>query len=173
MGALKKEKYINIEEFEKFREKNNVRAEFIFGKIYMMASPTARHQDIVGNIFFQLRANKSNKCIPRIAPFDVRLSIDNQINIVQPDVMLFCEDKLCAVFEILSPSTAQKDMGIKKYIYEKAGIKEYFLISDEYKTIEKFKLKNKKYEFAKVYGENEILKVDCMSLKISTNEIFE
>ena len=173
MGILEEEKHISLKEFEEFREKNEIRAELILGQIYMMASPSARHQDIVGNIFFKLRQNKSKECFPRIAPFDIRLRVDNQINILQPDVMLFCEDDLCAVFEVLSPSTAHKDMGVKKYIYQKAGVKEYFLVSDEYKTIEKFELLNNKFELVNVYGIDDILDVNCMNIKIKVSEIFE
>ena len=87
--------------------------------------------------------------------------------------MLFCEDNLCAIFEVLSPSTAHKDMGVKKYIYEKSKIKEYFLVSDEYKTIEKFELRNNKFELVNVYGIDDILDVNCMNIKIKVSEIFE
>jgi len=173
MAALQEEQYVSLQEFEAFREKNDVRAELILGHIYMMASPSARHQDIVLNIAYFLRRHKSKECFPRISPFDIRLRVDNQMNILQPDIMIFCTNELCAVFEVLSPSTAHKDMGIKKYIYQKAGIKEYFLVSDEYKTIEKFELQGGKFELVNVYSIDDTLDVKCMDIKIKVSEIFE
>ena len=84
------------------------RVELIFGKIYMMAGATAEHQDTVLNIAIILKnmSRAKEKCQPRVAPFDLKLTVDNQTNVVQPDVMLFCDKELpCAVFEVLSPST--------------------------------------------------------------------
>jgi len=157
-------------------KKNNLtekRVEKIFGKIYMMAGASARHQDVVGNIYFTLRSlNKKEKCKLRVAPFDVKIECKGE-NILQPDVMIFCNDKLCAVFEVLSPSTAMKDKIIKKRVYECGGVKEYFIIESEYKIVEKFELIDKKYEFVGSFSIEDKLEVKCLDENIEVSKIFE
>jgi len=157
-------------------KKNNLtdsRVEKIFGKIYMMAGASARHQDVVFNIAFNLRIlNKKEKCKLRVAPFDVKIKCKEK-NIVQPDVMIFCEDKLCGVFEVLSPSTAMKDKIIKKRLYECGGVKEYFIIESEYKIVEKFELVDGKYEFIGNFSIEDKLEVKCLDENIEVSKIFE
>jgi len=150
---------------------NNVRKEVIFNKIYMMASPSKEHQKIVFNIAKNLSEKETESCEVIISPFDVELEC-NGTNIVQPDVVVFCDEKVCAIFEVLSPSTAIKDKVIKKNLYECAGVKEYFLISPEYKIVEKYELKNQKYEFIGTFAESEI-EVKCLNAKIDIKEFFK
>ena len=153
------------------------RVELIFGDIYMMAGASAAHQDTVGNLFFHLKeiTDKTRLCTPRIAPYDVKFTFRNDISVVQPDVMLFCEsDTLpCAIFEVLSPSTAHKDMTVKKDLYEAGGIREYFWVNIELKVIEKFILEEGKYVYDKVYGSEETLPILCLDTEIDVDAIFE
>ncbi len=153
------------------------RVELIFGDIYMMAGASASHQDAVGNIFYALKniSKAKERCLPRIAPFDLKLQNGNDISVVQPDVMLFCEDESvpCAVFEVLSPSTAHKDKTVKKELYEQSGIKEYFLVNVEFKVIDKFVLVDGKYFYDKAYGKDEEMEIVCLDSVIVVSEIFE
>lgn len=154
------------------------RVELIFGKIYMMAGASAVHQDVVGNIFFILKS--IGKCKPRIAPYDLKLfcpreGVRERVNVVQPDVMLFCRNEQfpCAIFEVLSPSTALKDKTVKKELYECARIKEYFVVETEYNVIERFVLKNGKYEYIGAYGKGDEMEIRCIGAKIEVAKIFE
>ncbi len=174
--ALKLENY-SYKDYIDIDNSTKERVELIFGKIYMMAGASALHQDIVGNIFFTIKqiSREKKECLPRVAPFDLKLEVNNKINVVQPDVMLFCngDDLPCAVFEVLSPSTAYKDKTVKKELYQKSGIREYFLVNSEYKLIEKFMLIDKKYQYIGAFGENDNIRVDCLDIEISLKEIFE
>ena len=153
------------------------RVELIFGDIYMMAGASASHQDAVGNIFFALKniSKEKKRCLPRIAPFDLKIKNGDDISVVQPDVMLFCSDEQipCAVFEVLSPSTAHKDKTIKKELYERSGIDEYFLINVEYKVIDKFLIRDGIYYYDKAYGEDEQMPILCLDSFIVVSEVFE
>jgi len=153
------------------------RVELIFGDIYMMAGASASHQDAVGNIFFALKniSKEKQRCLPRIAPFDLKLTNGDDISVVQPDVMLFCSDEPipCAVFEVLSPSTAHKDKTIKKELYERSGIDEYFLVNVEYKIVDKFLIRDGIYYYDKAYGEDEQMPILCLDSFIVVSEIFE
>jgi len=173
--ALKLENY-TYDDYLDIDKSTTENIELIDGKIYMMAGASAMHQDIVGNLFFILKnyTKSDKKCLPRIAPFDLKLSNNDRIHIVQPDLMLFCQEEIpCAIFEVLSPSTAYKDKTVKKELYEANGIGEYFLVNPEFKIIEKFILKGQKYFYDKAYGVEESMEMLCLDQEIDVAEVFE
>ena len=153
------------------------RVEWIDGRIYLMAGASAEHQDAVGNIFFILKSlsKETKKCLPRIAPYDLKLFQGDDRNVVQPDVMLFCDDENipCAIFEVLSDSTAYKDKSVKKNLYERFGIKEYFLVDTKLKIVDKFKLENGKYYYVRGFGADDTMPIDCLDAEMPVVEIFE
>jgi Uma2 family endonuclease len=123
----------------------DVRYELIDGVAYLMApAPTVRHQDIAGEIYFQLRQRlQGSPCHVLIAPVDVLLpkadEADERVDtVVQPDVLVVCDPTKIGerrvrgapdfVVEGLSPSTAGHDMVMKRRIYQQAGVREYWLI---------------------------------------------
>lgn len=174
--ALKLENY-NYDDYLDIDKSTKERVELIFGQIYMMAGASALHQDAVLNLGYILKnlSKEKKRCTPRIAPFDLKLNVNNNISVVQPDVMLFCSSEKipCAVFEVLSPSTAHKDKTVKKELYEQSGIQEYFLINVEFKIIEKFILTDGKYVYSNAYGEKELIDVLCLDEKINVSEVFD
>lgn len=124
---------------------NDVRYELIDGEAYLMApAPDLAHQDVAGEIYFQARqALQGKSCRAFIAPVDVRLpkaqEADDTIDtVVQPDVLVVCDghklDKRGVrgapdwVVEVLSPSTAGHDQINKRQLYERHGVREYWLI---------------------------------------------
>jgi Uma2 family endonuclease len=151
------------------------RVELIFGKIYMMSGASREHQDIVGNIFFVLKQlQKESGCAPVVAPYDLKIECAGVTNIVQPDILLYCEDeqKPCAIFEVLSPSTAYKDKSIKKDLYEQCGIVNYFVVDPLAKTIDKFLLIEEKYHYDRCYGGKDEMPAECLEHPLSVQKIF-
>ena len=121
------------------------RWELIDGVAYNMTpAPSPNHQLILGEIARQVNNFLlEGICLAFLAPFDVRLPEaaegDEAItNVVQPDLSILCDlakldDKGCRgapdmVIEIISPSTAAKDQIQKVALYEKHGVKEYWLV---------------------------------------------
>ena len=154
----------------------NERYELIFGHIYMMSGASAVHQDIVGDIFYILKnLQNETKCLPRVAPFDLKIECQGTTNVVQPDVMLYCHDKElpCAVFEVLSPSTAYKDKTVKKDLYELCGVQNYFIVDPEAKTIDKFLLEDKKYNYIGCFGPPDDMVIECMNIEIEVAKLFD
>jgi len=136
---------------------DDVRYELIDGVAYLMApAPTLEHQDIAGEIYRQLaNALEDKPCRPYIAPVDVRLPKGNEADetidtVVQPDVIVVCDqDKLDRrgvrgapdfVVEVLSPSTAFHDHKRKREVYERSGVKEYWLVDPVERTIHIYRL---------------------------------
>ncbi len=175
--TLEIEKEYSYEDYLQLDATAKERLELIFGKIYMMAGASAVHQDVVLNIAVTLREDE--KCKPRVAPYDLKLFCPvanrERINVVQPDVMLFCESEQlpCAIFEVLSPSTAAKDKTIKKDLYACAGIKEYFVVEPEYMIVEKFELVDKEYRYVGSFTKDDKLAIGCIDKEVAVERFFE
>ena len=119
------------------------RAELIDGKIYYMAPPSRKHQDIVGELFGTIREYiKSNygSCKPYMAPFAVFLNADDR-NYVEPDISVICDknklnDKGCVgapewIIEVVSPSSRSIDYTTKLFKYRTAGVREYWIVDPD------------------------------------------
>ena len=122
------------------------RWELIRGEAYAMSpAPNRRHQKFSGAIFYQMYSFFEEKpCEVYHAPFDVRFpdfpgQADDDIDtVVQPDIAVVCDrskldDRGCRgapdlVVEILSPSTAAKDLREKLDLYESRGVREYWVL---------------------------------------------
>lgn len=147
------------------------RWEILEGIAYMQAAPSRIHQEISGELFAQIHNYLSGKpCKVYHAPFCVRLDVkknDEDIrNVVEPDITIVCDnskldEKGCKgspdmIIEILSPSSGKKDRVIKYNKYEKAGIREYWVVEPELKIISVFILEpNGKYGRAEMYTEED------------------
>ncbi|WP_022948902.1 Uma2 family endonuclease [Methylohalobius crimeensis] len=155
----------------------DVRYELIDGRAYLMApAPTLDHQDITGEIYRQLANQLEGKpCRPFIAPVDVRLpkqdEADDAIDtVVQPDVLVVCDETKLdrrgvrgapdLVVEVLSPATAFHDHQRKRAIYERTGVREYWLVDPIERLITVYHLVNGRYgkpEIHAMRGETPIL----------------
>ncbi len=124
---------------------DDLRYELIDGRAYAMSpAPTRRHQQVVGELFRQIaNALQGHPCRAYVAPFDVRLprgdEADEAIDtVVQPDIAVFCDrsrlDERGArgapdwIIEVLSPGTASHDQLLKRDLYERHGVSEYWLV---------------------------------------------
>ena len=150
-----KKKY-NAKQFLKFTEDKAERYELIEGKIYMMASPSVRHQHISMFISTALSIYfKGRRCRPFYAPLDVVLfekeallfeeKEDKSQNVFQPDIFVVCDpDKIGEnringapdfVAEIVSQSNSEDDYIKKLGLYMKYGVREYWIVSPMTKKI--------------------------------------
>ncbi len=144
------------------------RYELIDGVAYAMApAPDLPHQDIVGEVYFQLRqALKGKPCRAFIAPLDVRLPKHNEVDehidtVVQPDVLVVCDaDKLDRrgvrgapdwILEVLSPFTAGHDQIKKRQLYERHGVKEYWLVHPVDRVLTIYRLVNNEFGKPELY----------------------
>lgn len=123
------------------------RAELIDGKMYMMATPTLTHQELLGWLYFKIRlyiSGKGGPCRVILSPFAVYIK-DDEHNYVEPDVIVICDrDKLdekgCHgapdwAIEIVSPSSRTMDYIRKCSLYEAAGVREYWIVDPKERRI--------------------------------------
>lgn len=136
--AIKGGREYTVSDIEELPE--GERAELIDGEMFMMASPTLTHQEILGELLWQIktfvRQNKG-KCRVLPAPFAVYVKDDIR-NYVEPDISVICDrDKLdekgCHgapdwVIEIISPSSKHMDYVGKLALYREAGVREYWIV---------------------------------------------
>jgi Uma2 family endonuclease len=137
--------------------------ELIKGFIVKMSpAPRRNHQLVSANIFGEFYIHfKSKKCQVYEAPFDVRLMKNKNNNfkeietVVQPDICIICDlEKLdemgCVgspdlIVEIVSKSSKKRDYHDKYDLYEENGVKEYWIVDPDAKSIDTFYLENDKY----------------------------
>ena len=131
--------------------------EKIDGTVYDMSpSPDFQHGIINGNIYTILKQGLRNSlCMVFIENLDFKYHPEENDDYVVPDVMVVCDRKLLKggsyrgvpkfIAETLSPSTALKDRTVKKDIYEKAGVGEYWILSPQGKSVEIYYLENGNY----------------------------
>ena len=157
----------------------NERIEIINGEAVMMAPPTRIHQEILMELSRQL-ANflEGKKCKVYPAPFAVRLfekdgdTPEDVDTMVEPDISVVCDhDKLdkhgCKgapdlVVEILSPSTQRHDRLVKLDLYQRAGVREYWIVDPDSSTVQVFMLKDGYLHPHEVYSEKDIAKVNVL-----------
>ena len=149
----------------------DLRYEVIDGVIYMMAPPEPIHQDVLGEIYRQLSNYFHGKlCAAYLSPFGFNPTnalaeagdektiegLENKREQwLEPDLTVVCDPSKfdgryykgvpTMIVEIASPSTASRDSGRKKEIYEKIGVNEYWFVLD-YHNVYVYLLKDGKYE---------------------------
>lgn len=137
-----------------------IRDEMLNGKVILMSPrPAVNHNRAIGNIFFAFMGYLRGKtCEPFADGTDVYLAEKDR---VIPDVMIICKKEIIKrkgvfgvpdlIVEVLSPGTEKRDRGYKKDLYEKSGVREYWLVEPETQTVEVYLLKDKKFILDDVY----------------------
>jgi len=136
---------LTYEDYVGFPE-DGQRHEVIDGDHYVTPSPELYHQSLSGRIFVQLFRQIEEAGQGRVvsAPMDVLLT---KVDIVQPDIVVLlkaneiyaAKNIQCApdlIVEILSPSTSSRDRTLKKSLYERCGVPEYWIVDPENKVLE-------------------------------------
>ena len=158
--ALRTEKHYTYADYLQWPDET--RYELIDGEAFLMSpAPLVEHQEIAGEVFRQLANQLDGKpCRPYIAPVDVRLPRADEADaaidtVVQPDVLVVCDpgkvDRRGVrgapdwLLEVLSPSTAAHDQIAKRRTYERAGVREYWLVHPGDRTLTVYVLDNGQY----------------------------
>ena len=149
------------------------RWELIDGEAYAMSPvPTISHQTLAGQLFRQIdEALDGAPCRALISPVDVLLPApdeadDRSTTVVQPDILVVCDPaKLTErnvrgapdwIIEVLSPATARHDHITKRALYERAGVREYWLVHPVDRIVTVYTLNDGQYggpEIAEMAGE--------------------
>ena len=155
------------------------RFELIGGEAFQMAPPSRVHQKITGELFRQL-ANylEGRACEVYPAPFAVRLfeeegdRPEDVDTLVEPDITVVCDRSRLdrhgckgapdMVVEVLSPSSLRMDRFVKLALYQRAGVREYWLVGPEERTVQVYTLENGILQPRAFYGPKETAKVHVL-----------
>lgn len=135
----------------------DVLAEIINNELYISLTPNTEHQRVSRKLERILIDFVEQRQLGEIfdAPFDVIL---DKNNVVQPDILYISNEnakvvtKKCVegtpdlVIEIISPSSYYRDQVEKKDLYERFGVKEYWIVDPANQVIEIFALEKGKYQ---------------------------
>ena len=155
------------------------RAELIDGALVMMAPPSRIHQKISAELGRQLgNYLEGKKCEVYAAPFAVRLfekagdRPEDVDTLVEPDLSVICDpgkldDMGCKgapdlIIEILSPSTQRHDRLTKYNLYQRAGVREYWIVDPAARSIQSFVLEDGHYTAAGFGSPGDVLMVNVL-----------
>ena len=161
------------------------RYELMDGELFVLPSPTPRHQTVVGNLSFAFGAFVQRHRMGKVyfAPLDVVLS---DHDVLQPDVIFISEGRQGfitesningppdLVVEVLSPSTQERDRTAKRTIYARYGVREYWLIDPETRTVEVLKADEPDFETVHVFPEGTAATSPVLQgLEVTVSSLFE
>lgn len=163
LAQEKKVTYADLLEWD-----DDVRYELYDGQPVALAAPESYHQEISMALSAQFYSYlKDKKCKVYAAPFNVRLfeqegdSLDDVEYVLEPDITVVCDLKKIdrrgckgapdLVIEILSPSTRRHDRLTKYNLYLRAGVREYWIVDPETKTVSVHALTEGQYGSPDVY----------------------
>jgi Uma2 family endonuclease len=186
MASLTQIKRITVKEFhELYPDETAQPIELIDGEIVIMPTPRPQHQAVV----VRLTRIISNVAIPnnlgelQVAPSDVHF---DEVNVVQPDVFFVAkEGSRCTIgedgwwegapdlcIEIISPSSVKNDRVDKFDLYEKQGVREYWIVEIEGRFVEVYTLSEGVFRRQGAYDEGQAFTSAVLGLTVNVAEIF-
>ena len=138
---------LNYDDFLLFPDDDGLRHEIIDGEHYVTAAPNLGHQDLIGRLHLSIGAfveDRQERGRVFLSPCDVVFSFHD---IVEPDLIFVAPDQLdiltekniqgtpALVVEVLSPSTRKRDREVKRRLYDRAGVREYWLVDPESRVV--------------------------------------
>jgi len=166
-----------------------IRYEVIDGQIYNMSpAPTPKHQAVQRELLTEFNLYfRGKQCSVFGAPIDVCLAEEDDITKieewVQPDLVVVCDQNKIRekrivgtpdlVIEIISKSTAKKDKVVKFNRYQRAGVKEYWIVDPSNETIDVYCLENEGFAHRGTYFKDDRISVHLFEgLSIDLANVF-
>lgn len=178
---------LTYEDYLLFPE-DGLRHELIDGEHFVSSAPSQKHQIGVANLtyFFVdfLRRHRLGRVFP--APFEVVLS---KFDVVQPDLVFVSNERLeilsnpknawgspDLVIEVLSQSTRKRDETLKLRLYERSGVREYWMFDPDHETVRAYRRDGDQFALAQdlAASAGEVLETPLLpGLRIPVAEVFQ
>jgi Uma2 family endonuclease len=178
---IPKPKFLTYEDYARLTPPDSGNYELHNGKIIYMPTPTPLHQRISRKLSTRLDIYVEEKKLGEIftAPMD---TVFNPIDTFQPDILFISNEKLAIIgekkiegapdfiIEIKSPGNPPKELAYKKYVYETSGVREYWLINPDNKTIFQYENSDSELVRINIFTIEDVLKsfvIEGFTLKIA------
>ena len=160
------------------------RYELLNGDLMMVPAPNRRHQQVLGRLLIELGRFTQEHGLGEVyvAPFDVVLS---DTDVVQPHLLFISHAREHTitdenvrgapdlVIEILSPSTADRDVGYKHDLYSRHGVLEYWVVDPMARTVAVHRQRHGSLELAGTFGRGGSLETALLpGLQLKLDDIF-
>lgn len=180
--ARLKRRPATVEEFRALPE-SILLTEYINGEIIMSPAPTPLHHFISGSVFSALSAFVRGTSLWHVfySPLDVVLPGGD---VVQPDVFLVTRKEFnramadksvhavpSLLVEILSPGSIVHDTLTKRELYERSGVREYWVVDPEARTIAQLILRKKHYVLTELSEGDTIRSVVMQGFEMKVGEL--
>lgn len=150
MGTRRHDLAFSYDDYKTLSASTDDRYELIDGDLYMVPAPKVDHQTVSKNIALRLEQHvRASGCGRMLyAPLDVVLGEGDTRSVVQPDILFVSSERLGIVtddeiagapdlvVEILSQGTAKRDTGVKRALYARSGVREYWIVDPDACTID-------------------------------------
>lgn len=159
-------------------------AQLINGTLVMSPAPTSFHQRIVTRFIRKMGAFVDEEGLGEViaSPFDVFL---DESHVLQPDLVVVVSERMHLiskrglegapdlVVEVLSPSTGYYDLTQKREVYERTGVREYWIVDPETQTVEVLTLEEDGYRTAAKAREGRVASVLLGGFEVGLERLFE
>ena len=137
---------------------DGMRHELIDGEHYVTPSPNRKHQELIGRLHLLIAGWLQSHRVGRLylAPFDVVIS---RFDVVEPDLLYMSNERAARVLtdanvqgvpelviEVGSPSTRTRDETIKRRLYGRSGVSEYWFVDPELDAVRVYRVGSKGFE---------------------------
>ena len=137
---------------------DGMRHELIDGEHYVTPSPNRKHQKVSGNLFLLIGSWLEQRPIGQLfyAPFDVVFS---RFDVVEPDLLYMSNERATEVLtqanvqgapeiviEIGSPGTRKRDETIKRRLYERTGVSEYWIVDPDIDVVRVYRRQGDEFD---------------------------
>lgn len=176
--------YITPQEYLERERRSDTKHEYFNGEIFAMSGGSPRHNLISANISGELRHRlRDRDCMVYSSDQRVRVNVTGLYT--YPDVTVICEEPRfdddqrdtllnpLALFEVLSPSTADYDRGGKfKHYRGLASLREYVLISQDRPLVEHFARDDNRWVLTEFDSPDDTLPLASLGCELPLAEIY-
>jgi len=177
--------YVTPESYLELERASDTKSEYFDGEIFAMAGASLQHNRITRNLMLALGQQLRNSGC-EVLSGDMRVKVEASGLYTYPDVVVACgeirlEDEYLdtllnptAIFEVLSPSTANYDRGEKFSQYRRiASLQEYLLVSQDRCRVERYLRRGDEWTFTEFSGLEATLNLPSIDCELNLAEVYE
>lgn len=159
--------------------------EVIHGRLFMNPAPAPIHQRIVRELLTALTTFLRQHPLGEVFPAPTDVLIPGKAEPVQPDLVFVAAERMDIVtrraiegtpdlaVEVLSPSNWMDDRGVKFSLYAEMGVREYWIVDPDERTVEVFSWQEGRYALIDRFGPGETLRSDLLpGFEVAVGDIF-